>query len=511
MEEQFKIKNKKAKKKKLAEKSCKKVAKKVTEEDILNQEETNLEVQQAVENPEYVEVEGITADPAKVEPAETIILTDKEVEVLHDLSVGEKVLLPNEEVTPEMNNGNVGGATEFVKVDDIVDVSGTTDEIISDKEDIEGFISLLLDGEDEDVELVDDTKDEIATVDVQESFQDNMVTDINELDFPDAMHSAVDTKKDGSLIKLSDVLKQIQELKESVLKELAEIKADIKAELKTGLSELRQDVKDDVKDVQTSVTSKLDNTDARIADLTTEEEEEEEVIETGETPAEDTVTESLDKSLADEILEKQQMLNYCLRHPLYEKVKAVILSSPLSEHRISIKSVLDKLQEAGHVSIKATGVCDDIVSICEYTPLNEYIIEESVEKVELKKLSLGEANKFLRTGLDKVWEANRAKANYANLQSVFSAQQESVEDAKKVVDKYSQEGEAGKQKIQAAAELLTNSQEEKEAVIDYAVNKMSETVPINVSKLLNTQYSAALGGLSNTSSDIGIRTVPKRI
>lgn len=563
------------------------------------------EVEVPAEEPEYVEIEGVTADPEKVVPDQTLVFTDKEAQAINDLEDGEKMLLPNMQPDTEYEYQNVGGATEIVKVDDMDDLSGTAEEIVSqDSNDIEEFISLLLDdeGECEDcacveiepapevVVVVDECKktdkkeekqpmkedakyiisaflkdgtvnqetaeDIIEAVDkykamatdaykelvdctqaentilksegekpqvaAQESFKDGVITDINELDFPAAMHDAVDTKEDGSLLRLSDVVKQVAELKEFIMKDLADFKNDLKTEVKTSLSDLKQDIKSDVKDVQTAVTSKLDNTDARIADLTAEEEE---LDLEEETPSEDELNLESENSIEDEEEDLAESFNESaemsekdklalkralMSLPLYEQVKECIRGSKLPGARMSVQTIKSKLMEKYAVdAFRNMGLSDELCSMCEYTPISKYIISEEEEKAELKNISLGDARRFLKSGMDKVWEARRQNELNSNLQAVINAQNENVDDAKKAVDKYTTEGESGKKKIMAAAELLTDNETDKEEVIDYAINKMAEDGPLSSASLLRRSGNAVLGHLTASTGIEGIMSVPR--
>ena len=600
--------------------------------DIEN-EVVDTDIQDAVDSPEYVEVAGVTADPEKAEVTDTLVFTNKEGEALNNLENGEKMLLPNEQPDSQAEYKNVGGATEIVKVADMDDISGTTDEIISDEDvnDIDEFINLLVGDDEETVcpncgeevcvceknecmqklpnpkenktqidlkkekkakkcdvcgsepckcvnenlneeEGIDAFEDEDkeyefrtvrknalanpnayegrytqsdirvarkayaddieaakaqkqAKTDLQktEDFKDGMLTDINDLDFPDAMHDAVDTKEDGSLLRLSDIAKTITDLKDMFTKELADFKNEMRTEIKTELADVKQDIKADVKDIQTDVVSKLDNTDSKIADLTSEEELDE--LEDEDLGLENEAPETEEEQAADDDeLEEEQAKQEALTEEetrlmvkeyiknngaIYENIKNVIRGSKLPGKKMSIQNLASKLREDYGINTNVGAILENVSLICEYTPIRKYIIDEDMEKRMIKEQELGIANKFLKTGLDKVWAANREKQNFANLQSVLNAQNENVEDAKKAVDKYTTEGEAGKKKIKVAADLLTDNEQDKEEVIDYAINKMAESTPDSImSKLRSTAYNSIM---QNTGFDgIVMKNTPRK-
>ena len=373
-----------------------------------------------------------------------------------------------------------------------------------------------------------DSKDNKDTNGKNEEFVDgmsNIVTDVKDLDMPDALADTVDTKEDGTLYKISDLVKEIAELKNNFAQEIQSIKDDIK----TALQDIKQDIKDDVKDIQSDVTSKLDNTDARIADLTTETEEDIEAeaeaevaaeeegagaedtdtnteTET-EAPAEDTETEEA-PSAKEEALKRDFVRKMAKGNLLFEQIKDTIKESKLEGKKISITTILLEMCNKYGTNIRNQSIKESVETFCEYTDLKKYIIDEDTEKAMLKDLSLGDAKKYMRTGLTTIWEDARKQQNNENL-----------EDAKKAIDKLKTQGEAGKGKVDTAIEITTNNDADREAAIDYAIDTMddmdeSETYELH-RKLLNTKNNAAIGLVANFNQAGGIgldgyRNTPRR-
>jgi len=497
------------------------------------------EKEELMQSDDYVEVEGVTADPDKVDKIDgPIMFTPEETEVLNNLEVGEKVLLPNEQPDTD-HEYELGGATEVIKTD-INDQSGNDEEVESEESteinpDIEAFIAKAL--EDKEVNENMDKKEVKACPTCgkikceckkDESFKDGMITDINELDFPDAMHSAVDTNEDGELYKISDIAKEVAELKDSFKSELDAIKNDFK----TLLAELKNDIKADVKDIQVDVTSKLDNTDARIADLTAEEEEleleneeptkapaksqeeEEELNLENEAPEKveeslnaDTMEQAFKDGIMTEEMKIAQAKEFARTNPIYEQMKDVIRMSKLEGKKMSVDTLAQKLREEYGVRTDIEVIFESICTACEYTPIKKYIIPKEIEEKLIHEKELGIANRFLKTGLQDAMVV--AKEN--ELKETIS------QITKKAVDKYAAQGEAGKQKIKAAIDLTTDNEQDKEDAIDYAVEKvgsMSESIdtssPNGLMKgLLKTSNNALFGNIMQQSTGLQAINAPK--
>ena len=354
-----------------------------------------------------------------------------------------------------------------------------------------------------------------------EEFKDNMgmLTDINDTDFPDALKQAVDTKEDGSLYRISDIAKELEELKASFKQEIESIKQDIK----TTLTDIKQDIKSDVKDIQTDVTSKLDNTNSKIADLTSEEgldDEEldleneapvdtEEELDLENEPAEEETTEETDEDELTEAEKRAFVQNYVKQNgAIYEQIKNVIRSSKLEGKKMSVPTIAEKLREDYGLDTRAGVVYDNVSMICEYTPVSKYIIDPDTEKALMKTQSLGLANRFIKSGLQDVWANNKQQENLSNLDTVLSSKAENLDQAKKAIDKFAnQDGNA--EKIKKAIELTTDNDQEKEQALDYAIDKIDESYSTDsvMSKLLNAR--GTLGNITAVQG-IGFKSIPKK-
>lgn len=354
----------------------------------------------------------------------------------------------------------------------------------------------------------------------QEAFKDemSMLTDINDTDFPDALQQAVDTKEDGSLYKISDIAKEIEELKASFKQEIENIKQDIK----TTLTDIKQDIKLDVKDIQTDVTSKLDNTNSKIADLTSEEGlDDEELDLENENPAdteeelnlenenpegtdEEETTEEPEMTEAELAAYKKVLMN----NPLYEQIKEVIRGSSLAGKKMSIETIREKLREDYGVRTNIEMYSENIYGICEYTPVKKYIIDRKLEESLLKEQNLGIAKCYLKEGLNAVWEREaQAKLNN-NLKSIIN--NEDLNQAKKAVDTVADRTNGNPDAIKKAIELTAENDQEKQQALDYAVDKIEENVDMdNLSlKLSRATSSGILGGLGMVEGEV--KNAPRR-
>lgn len=355
----------------------------------------------------------------------------------------------------------------------------------------------------------------------QEAFKDGM-TDINELDFPDAMHQAVDTKEDGSLYKISDIGNMISELKANFEKEIADFKNEMRNEIKMSLNDLKQDIKSDVKDIQTDVTSKLDNTNSKIADLTSEEEMEDEELnlenenptnpdeeldlenekpegaEEEEAPTEPEMTEA-------ELKEYKKVL---MSNPLYEQIKEVIRGSSLSGKKMSVDTICTKLREEYGVRTDVELFNENICGICQHTPVSKYIIDKKLEDQLIKDQNLGIAKKYLKEGLNTVWERKSKLMKDSNLRAVIN--NEDLDQAKKAVDMVSDKTNGDPEAIRKAIDLTAENDQEKQQALDYAVDKIEENVDMDSLslKLSRATSNGLLGGLGQVSSQV--KNIPLR-
>lgn len=335
------------------------------------------------------------------------------------------------------------------KVDDV-------EEIIDD---IEDYIKTLLDAEDDvEVEIIDpvqecsDKKEEHEEEEKNEDFQDNMgmLTDVNDMDLPDALADTIDTKEDGSLYKIGDLAKELEELKSIFKSEIENIKNDIKS----ALQDVKQDIKMDVNNVE----NKVNDTKTAVDDLTVEEEEpvEEEPAEEEEIQNEEPIEagEDMEESMGEvnpiaEAIEKT-LKTKMSKTTFYNKLNENYGYNCLSESNISLKMMVD-----GYVKANK---------------LNKYIIDESSEQEQAEETKYLN-NKYLRKG-----------------------KLENLEDAKKKIDQYTSQNKSSED-IKNAITLLSDNDQEKEEATDYAVEKMKESLlkTSQTSKLLNLSTGSGIG------------------
>ena len=115
---------------------------------------------------------------------------------------------------------------------------------------------------------------------MKEAFGDTMLTDINDLDFPQALQDTVETDEEGELLTLGKVADQIKNLKDELVDELKDIKDDLKDEI----NDIKQDMQDEISD-ELSDEELADIEDIEFKDVPMEAEEpveETEEIETEE-------------------------------------------------------------------------------------------------------------------------------------------------------------------------------------------------------------------------------------
>lgn len=122
------------------------------------------------------------------------------------------------------------------------------------------------------------TEEDIINKDVEleEAFTDemSMLTDINDLDFPQALADTVDTTEEGEVLTLGKVADQITDLKD----EIKDAIEDIKDEVKDGLQDIKQDIQDQQADELTD-DELADIEDVEFEDEAIEEEPEAEQVE----------------------------------------------------------------------------------------------------------------------------------------------------------------------------------------------------------------------------------------
>ena len=321
------------------------------------------------------------------------------------------------------------------------------DKIEDDVETMEDYIKTLLDEE---------------PTEQNEDFVDTMgMTDVKDLDMPDAIADTIDAKEDGTLYKLSDLAKEIEDLKATLKSEIESIKNDIK----TALQDVKQDIKVDVNDVE----NKVDDTKDAVDDLTVEEKELEATEEVIEEPVEKTEEEKEEEAYEESLQGNK----------VYEACKEV-----LSQKKMSLTSLAESLYERGIKADLKTAygkqVFKQVADMVSHTSLKESILSPEEESRLEKNEKLGRAAKWLGTGILGKMFQEKENQKYEEIHAI-----------KQEIDKMEREGKDAK----AVKDMITlkadNEQEQKEAE-DYAVSKMAEAMADeNVNSLKHTLLSTA--------------------
>lgn len=325
---------------------------------------------------------------------------------------------------------------------------------IEDMEDaldsLEDYIKELLDAEPEQEET-----EEIIEEPLEEEFKDGMLTNVQDLDMPDAIAQTIDVNDDGTVMRLKDIMEQVKAMKS----EMEKMIQDFKTDMKDALGSLQQTIQRDVNDVD----NKVQDTKSAVDNLTTEEEELEGEFE----PLEEEPMEGEEEAPAEEEEKEQQEESVKQEgpvNPIFEAIETVI-----NEGGKTKMMVLEELKEKyGYDYMNPS------MSIC----INSYI---DANKLNEKLIGTDEAL--------ALQEAERSKSVVGRyLKKVGKGRlQESLEDAKKKTDELVQQGKSAEE-IKDAITLLTDNDQEKQQAAEYAVSKMKES-------LLKTSKKSKLGGL----------------
>lgn len=303
---------------------------------------------------------------------------------------------------------------------------------------------------------------------LDEDFEDgmsNMLTNINDLDFPDALQDTVDTKEDGTLYKISDLVKEIEELKGSLKSEIEDIKNDIKSAL--------QDTKQDLKNDFNNVENKVQDTKTAVDDLTVEEDElEEEPIEepteeTEETPAEEPTEEIEAEEPAEdeetENVEESYNEKALKGNPIYEAMKEVIRTNKQPNKIISVPTIATKLREDYGINTKSPATYQVVSNLAtNVKSFRQYIVDANKEAEILKESSLGKAAKWLSGGL---------LAKLADKKKRII--DEEITAVKREIDRLAQQGEDA-QTIKDAIVLQADNEQEEDEGVKYATQKLQQ-------------------------------------
>ena len=325
-------------------------------------------------------------------------------------------------------------------------------------------------------ELIDAKNDEVllSNGQLQEEFQDGMsamLTNINDLDFPDALHDTVDVKDDGSLYKLSDLAKEVEELKSSLKTEIESIKNDIKL----ALQDVKQDITQDVNNVE----NKVQDTKTAVDDLTVEEDELEEPV---EEPTKAEETEQVEEPAEEqEATEEEQVEESFKGNLIYDSMKKIITEA---NQPICIQTLATKLREDFGINTKNPSTYAVVTQIAEKTSLGKKLVSMEQEQQLFKESYLGVAANYLGTGLmGRLEKQKQEKLN------------EDLNDIKANIDRMAREGKDG-QDIKNLIDLKADNDKEREEAENYALDKLEESKVDALKKsLLRTSRNAKLNNL----------------
>lgn len=317
-----------------------------------------------------------------------------------------------------------------------------------------------------------------------EDFSDNMgmLTDINDLDFPDALHDAVDTKEDGSLYRISDLAKELQDVKAA----MEDLKNDFKSELTTMIQDLKNDLKLEVNNVE----NKVQDTKSAVDNLTSEEDDlqdlEMEQPEKTEQPDEQPEEGNDEEAEMEEAYEKSLAGNR-----IFESIKKIIASNDHPKKLISIKTIAEKLREDYGINTNletdfGRTTYSQVAQFINKTSLKECVCDPAIEEAERKKCMLGKAASWLSGGLmGRMQETRQRELN------------ENIAQIKAEIDKKVQQG-ADAEQLKDEITLGAENEEEEKQAKQYAIDKLTSTQKAESlkSKLLKTSGKSVFGGMN---------------
>lgn len=431
-------------------------------------------------------------EPELTEPAEEPMNMEAEQEVedeiedeieddmdedFEDEHIGKSEEEPAEEEPTEEEPTEEDPDVEPTEIDNPKDALNRIEDVEDAVDNIEDYIKTLL--SDEDIEEVEDMHEQKT-----EDFKDNMgmLTDMNDLDFPDALADTVDTKEDGSLYRISDVAKEIEDLKATI----EQLKNDFKSELTT----LVQDLKNDLKLSVNNVENKVQDTKNAVDNLTSEEEDledleveeplegEEPAQEEPEEPAED--EENMEENYDEEALKGNKM---------YESIKEIIATK--TGKVISIPTIAERLREEYGIDANLNTsygkiIYTQVADLINKTSLRESVVDPRIEEKEKRKSLLGKAANWIGGGLMSRLQESAEKQRW-----------EALEQIKQEIDKKVQQG-ADAQELKDTITLASENDEEAKQAKDYAVNKLKTTAKVEnlKDKLLKTSKTATFKDLN---------------
>lgn len=286
--------------------------------------------------------------------------------------------------------------------------------------------------------------------DKNEDFKDGMLTDVKDLDMPDAIAQAIDVNDDGTVMRLTDIMAEVKALKAEMEKALVDFKTDMKDILNT----VKQDIQRDVNDVE----NKVDDTQDAVDDLVVEEEGVEE-----ELPPEEETTEPAEEAPAEEEQEEKEEVEEA-----YEPTGNVIIDTTaqiLREEKVSLQGLYKKLS--------AKGIAP--------TPLTKTLVEKYITTNKLSKTLLKEEEDESLISLNdgEIKSKDPAIKKFCN-KGVL----EDLVDTKKKADEVIAQGGTA-QDVKNAIDMYAADDNEAKQAKDYAINKMKES-------LLNTKKNSKL-------------------
>ena len=427
-------------------------------------------------------------EPELTEPAEEPMNMEAEQEVedeiedeldedFEDEHIGKSEEEPEEEEPAEEEPTEEDPDVEPNEIDNPKDALNRIEDVEDAVDNIEDYIKTLL--SDEDIEEVEDMHEQKT-----EDFKDNMgmLTDMNDLDFPDALADTVDTKEDGSLYRISDVAKEIEDLKATI----EQLKNDFKSELTT----LVQDLKNDLKLSVNNVENKVQDTKNAVDNLTSEEEdledlEVEEPLE-GEEPAQEEPEEPVED---EENMEENYDEEALKGNKMYESIKEIIATK--TGKVISIPTIAERLREEYGIDANLNTsygkiIYTQVADLVNKTSLRESVVDPRIEEKEKRKSLLGKAANWIGGGLMSRLQESAEKQRW-----------EALEQIKQEIDKKVQQG-ADAQELKDTITLASENDEEAKQAKDYAVNKLKTTAKVEnlKDKLLKTSKTAAFKDLN---------------
>ena len=266
------------------------------------------------------------------------------------------------------------------------------------------------------------------------------------------------------MYKISDLVKEIEELKGSLKSEIEDIKNDIKSAL--------QDTKQDLKNDFNNVENKVQDTKTAVDDLTVEEDElEEEPIEEPTEETEETKEEPTEETEDEEPVEDEESENVeefynekALKgNPIYEAMKEVIRTNKQPNKIISVPTIATKLREDYGINTKSPATYQVVSNLAtNVKSFREYIVDANKEAEILKESSLGKAAKWLSGGL---------LAKLADKKKRII--DEEITAVKREIDRLAQQGEDA-QTIKDAIVLQADNEQEEDEGVKYATQKLQQ-------------------------------------